>query len=137
VSRPSADTQTRKVWDTADQITAAKNGVTATRKEVVEACVALGVNHSTATTQFGKWCKFHGFIAEKSPGKPAAPAVPAPAIPAPAAAPVDPIVVATQAGADAYAAAQAGNAVTNPYVAGSPECDAFTAGWTAAAQPAV
>lgn len=41
------------VWEMADKMTAAGS----TRNEVIEACVAAGVNKATASTQFYRWAK--------------------------------------------------------------------------------
>jgi pyruvate dehydrogenase E2 component (dihydrolipoamide acetyltransferase) len=159
ITRPTAGTTTRSVWEQANAITGAKSGnrqiaydgtpgpqqagiVPATRGEVVAACTAAGINQSTATTQYGKWAKFHGFVGATSPGRSATTvpgATPAPvqvpaAVAAPVAAPA-PVAAAPnpfQVGYDSYAAACAGQAVGNPYQPG-PDCDAFTAGWNQAA----
>lgn len=55
--RPSEGTATRKVWDIADTLAAANNNVTPTRKVVIEASVAAGVNKATAGVQYGAWFK--------------------------------------------------------------------------------
>lgn len=62
-NRPKEGTATGKVWDIADAITE-KNGDTASRTEVVEACGKEGINTSTASTQYAKWRKNH--LAEES-----------------------------------------------------------------------
>lgn len=138
VTRPAANTTTRRVWDTADAITTQNGGTPATRKSVVDACVALGVNSSTATTQFGKWCKFHGHVADRSPGRGASTtttAAQAP-VPAPAPAPVAPAAPtqAFTAGHAAYMSTAAGTPVGNPYTEGTPEAIQFAEGWNAAYQ---
>lgn len=60
---PGVGTKTRSVWDTASKLSDKKKSP-ATRKEVVEACVAAGTNKSTANTQYGKWRKFYGLAPE-------------------------------------------------------------------------
>jgi hypothetical protein len=131
VKRPSVGTVTRSVWDTADSITAA-SGRAATRAEVVNACSALGVNSSTATTQFGKWAKHHGHVAEKSPGRAEKPAAPATAPAAGAAQVVD----YAAEGYKAYQRAAAGATETNPYADGTPEAAGFVSGWNKAHEEA-
>ncbi len=53
-SRPKEGTATGRVWSTADDITA-ERGQVAGRQEVIAACEKLGINASTASTQYGKW----------------------------------------------------------------------------------
>ena len=141
LTRPAPGSLTRAVWDLADSLTAAK-GAPATRKEVVDASVASGTNSSTATTQFGRWCKFSGYVEKRAPKAPAqAPAVPAapgaPAAPAPVAAAPEPAPATDPAypagyieGYNGYRAAVGGATVANPYTAGTLEADGFTQGWT-------
>lgn len=126
VSQPGEGTQTRSVWDMADKISKDK-GSPATRKEVVDAAAAAGVNSSTATTQFGKWCKFNGYTADRAPGRTAA-APPPPPASSPTAGPT---ALQYNEGYEAYKNAAAGQNVTNPYTEGSVECSAFVAGWNA------
>jgi len=73
VTRPSSGTKTGRVWEVADEISAAR-GEPAPRKDVMEKCKAEGINEATIATQYGKWRKFHGLKAErKAPeAKPAA-----------------------------------------------------------------
>ena len=59
VIRPGAGTATERVWVIADTISAAANAP-AKRAEVLKAAEAEGINVTTAATQFGRWCKFHG-----------------------------------------------------------------------------
>jgi hypothetical protein len=78
VTRPKAGTQTGDVWAIADELSAAA-GAPATRKSVLEATKAKGINDATAATQYGRWCKFHGLNlkalnAEKAAAAAAAPA---------------------------------------------------------------
>lgn len=63
VSRPKAGTATERVWAIADAKSQAA-GKPATRKEVLDAALAEGLNVSTAATQYGRWCKFHGVTPE-------------------------------------------------------------------------
>lgn len=60
VTRPAAGTKTARVWDIADAISAREQRP-AKRAEVKAQFVdAEGGNNSTATTQYGRWRKFHG-----------------------------------------------------------------------------
>lgn len=68
VTRPRAGTTTGRVWDIADEISAAK-GEPADRKSVIEKVVAEEINASTGATQYGKWRKFHGLVGEAAPGR--------------------------------------------------------------------
>lgn len=78
VTRPSAGTNTGKVWEIADGISE-KNGKPATRAEVVEAGAKVGLNPATVTTQFGQWRRFYGIKKElvekpaKAPKEPKSP----------------------------------------------------------------
>jgi hypothetical protein len=77
IIRPSADTTTGKVWEIADRLSKAKKAPAA-RADVLAETSALGINDSTAATQYGKWCKFNGVTKEtKAAAKPAK-AAPAP-----------------------------------------------------------
>lgn len=69
VTRPSADTKTGRVWELADSMSAAK-GEPVDRAALLEATTAAGINAATASTQFGRWCKFYGMTKAKAP-KPA------------------------------------------------------------------
>jgi translation initiation factor IF-2 len=143
LTRPAKGSLTRAVWDLADLLTAAKGGNGhASRKEVVDAAVAGGTNSSTATTQYGRWCKFSGYTEPRAPKQPAAsPAAPVapPAAPvAPAAAEPTPADVPAYPpgyveGYNGYRAAVGGAAVTNPFTEGTTESTGFTQGWTDAA----
>ena len=68
VSRPRAGTQTGRVWEIADELSNAA-GEAAKRSDVVKTAEAEGINVSTVATQYGKWRKFHGLVAERAPGK--------------------------------------------------------------------
>lgn len=141
VRRPSAGTTTRRVWEIADMLSQ-QHGRPAKRKEVIDACVAESINASTATTQFGKWCKFFGLVEDKSPGRaakaaeapaPAAPVVPPPGAPAPAPAPAVPNPF--DVGYEAYSSPQADPGM-NPHVEGTAEHSAWINGWNTAAADA-
>lgn len=64
IIRPSADSQTGKVWSIADSISAA-NKAPAERKEVLAEAIKQGINDATAATQYGKWRKFFGIAVQK------------------------------------------------------------------------
>lgn len=87
VTRPSADSQTGKVWRIADAQSAA-TGAPAKRAEVLKAAEAAGINITTAATQFGRWCKFNdvkptpAVKAEKPPKAPKAAKAQAEPVPA-------------------------------------------------------
>ena len=81
VTRPKAGTTTGRVWETADKMSEAA-GEPAERKAIMEACVALGINKATVSTQLGNWRKYHGLTAPRAAATPAAPAAPAAASPA-------------------------------------------------------
>lgn len=56
--RPGEGTATRKVWDIADSLVLQSgNNTTPTRKAVIEAAIAAGVNKATAGVQYGAWLK--------------------------------------------------------------------------------
>ena len=59
VTRPKDGTATGNVWKIADEISAAEGGP-APRVSVLEAAAEAGINPSTATTQYGRWRRFHG-----------------------------------------------------------------------------
>jgi hypothetical protein len=67
VTRPGADSATGKVWKIADDLSA-KAGQPAARKDVLAAAEKEGINVTTAATQFGRWCKYHGI--KKAPTEP-------------------------------------------------------------------
>jgi hypothetical protein len=56
---PSTGSVTAQVWAYCDGL--AKAGTKFTRKDVVEALVAQGVNRATASTQFQRWAKARGY----------------------------------------------------------------------------
>lgn len=61
VVRPNQGTITGGVWTIADGLTDWEKNVPASRKLVVMDSVKEGVSEATATTQYGRWCKFNGF----------------------------------------------------------------------------
>lgn len=141
ITRPGTETQTGKVWLIADGITK-DSGKPATRKAVVDACVAQGINTSTATTQFGKWAKYNDLIGDKSPGRAEKPAA-APAAPtvAPVAAPpVAEVPAAPNPFDQGYQAYQdaltSGAQFANIYADGTNEAVGFVNGWNQAAADA-
>lgn len=73
--RPGEGTSTRKVWDIADSLVLQSgNNTTPTRKAVIDAAVAAGVNKATAGVQYGAWMKGLNRAPAPEPPKPAAPA---------------------------------------------------------------
>ena len=62
VARPGAGTATARVWDIADA-ESAKIGAPVKRAVVLAIAEAEKINVTTAATQFGRWCKFHGIKA--------------------------------------------------------------------------
>lgn len=71
VTRPTAGTKTGRVWEIADQLSAAKGGP-ADRKDVMAQGKAEGINESTVMTQFGRWREFHGLVNKRAAAAPAA-----------------------------------------------------------------
>lgn len=61
VSRPQDGTRTARVWEIADELSAAA-GKPCKRKEVIEKALAEDLNAATAATQYGRWRKFHGLV---------------------------------------------------------------------------
>lgn len=73
--RPGEGTSTRKVWDIADSLVLQSGAnTTPTRKAVIDAAVAAGVNKATAGVQYGAWMKGMNRAPAPEPVKPAAPA---------------------------------------------------------------
>lgn len=60
VTMPKAGTQTRRIWDVSDELTSS-TGKTAVRGAVMEICEKEGLNKATIATQYGRWCKYHGY----------------------------------------------------------------------------
>lgn len=70
VTRPKEGTQTGRVWEIADAISAEK-GEPAPRKDVLAQFMEEGGNPSTGATQYGRWRKYHGLAQETGkPGRP-------------------------------------------------------------------
>ena len=65
VTRPGSGTSTGKVWDIADDLSR-KSGGPAKRADVMKVAEEAGINAATVATQYGKWRKFHGIVAEKT-----------------------------------------------------------------------
>lgn len=63
ISRPKSGTKTGRVWEIADELSAATNAP-ATRKDVLVKTTAESINSATAATQYGRWRKYHGLGAE-------------------------------------------------------------------------
>lgn len=59
VTRPKAGSLTGRVWEIADAISNAQKSP-AERSHVIEEGEKAGLNASTVTTQYGKWCKYYG-----------------------------------------------------------------------------
>lgn len=68
VARPKAGTATGNVWAIADELSNAA-GKPASRADVLKAASDAGINSATVATQYGKWRKFHGIVAEPKPAK--------------------------------------------------------------------
>jgi hypothetical protein len=129
VRKPAPGGKTRVPWDIADTISA-EAGRPATRKEVVDAAIAVGCNPAMSQSQYARWRKFHGLTGRVSApvatGTTGAPVDPNPAPPAPNA--------NFDVGYDAYA-----NGTTrdqNPHEVGSPDHDAWNRGFDTAAEDA-
>lgn len=111
VTRPSAGTTTGRVWEIADNLSNI-TGEPAVRKDVLEKTRAEGIKDATASTQYGRWRKFHGLGKETSQETPAAeaPTMPDTATVPPSAPPEAPAVETNseeaQAAAEAVPAAE-------------------------------
>ena len=76
VARPGAGTTTERIWVIADEISTSA-GAAAKRADVLAKAESEGINITTAATQFGRWCKFHGIkAAPKAPVDDAEPKAP-------------------------------------------------------------
>jgi hypothetical protein len=73
VTRPGAGTATERIWLIADEQSSAA-GAPAKRADVLKQAEAEGINVTTAATQFGRWCKFHGV--KPTPAAPKEPKAP-------------------------------------------------------------
>lgn len=77
VTRPGEGTATGQVWSIAEKLSN-DIGAPAKRADVMKACEEAGINAATVATQYGKWRKFHGIVAEpKAPKAPKAEVAPA------------------------------------------------------------
>ena len=76
VTRPADGTQTARIWQIADEISAAAKAP-ASRADVLKVAEAEGLNGATCATQYGRWRVFHGLKGVDIQGKPKAdPATP-------------------------------------------------------------
>ena len=75
IGQPSKGTTSARIWEIADYYTT-ETGSPAVRGDVVGACVAEGLNSSTASTQYGRWRKFNGLKGTGTPPKAEAEAAP-------------------------------------------------------------
>ena len=76
VSRPGVGTATERIWAIADELSTAA-GAAVKRAPVLTQAENEGLNVTTAATQYGRWCKFHGIkAAPKEAKEPAAPKAP-------------------------------------------------------------
>ena len=66
VIRPKAGTKTARVWEIADELSAAKGGP-AKRADVITKGQGEELNIATAATQYGRWRKFHGLKGSDEP----------------------------------------------------------------------
>lgn len=71
VTRPKPGTKTGRIWEIADQLSAAKKAPIE-RKFVMEQAEKEGINEATAATQYGRWTKFYDIKKVQAPA--AAPA---------------------------------------------------------------
>lgn len=78
ILRPAPGGITRISWDVADALTEAKtvkaretdpahDVVPANRQEVIDAAAAVGIKAATSTTQYGRWCRYNGYVGEGAP----------------------------------------------------------------------
>ena len=76
VTRPASG-KTKQVWDVADAMSKELKAPVA-RKDLTDKLLADPYNLVVGTihTQYGKWRKYHGLVAEKAAAAPAAPAAP-------------------------------------------------------------
>jgi|SRR5690606_16775405 len=59
VTRPRSGTATGRVWEIADELSAAA-GEPVARKDVMAQAKEEGLNEATIATQYGRWRRFHG-----------------------------------------------------------------------------
>ena len=71
VTRPAAGTSTARIWQIADEISAAAKAP-ASRADVLKVAEAEGLNGATCATQYGRWRVFNGLKGVDIQGKPKA-----------------------------------------------------------------
>lgn len=71
VTRPAPGTSTARIWEIADEISAAAKAP-ASRADVLKVAEAEGLNTATCATQYGRWRVFHGLKGLDTQGKPKA-----------------------------------------------------------------
>ncbi len=71
VTRPAAGTATARIWQIADEISAAAKAP-ASRADVLKVAEAEGLNGATCATQYGRWRVFNGLKGVDIQGKPKA-----------------------------------------------------------------
>ena len=71
VTRPADGTATARIWQIADDISAAAKAP-ASRADVLKVAEAEGLNTATCATQYGRWRAFHGLTGLDIQGKPKA-----------------------------------------------------------------
>ena len=64
IARPSAGTQTGKVWEICDRLSNSIGQPTA-RKPVMEEGRAAGINDATIATQYSRWRRYNGLVNER------------------------------------------------------------------------
>lgn len=69
VTRPAPGTSTARIWEIADEISAAAKAP-ASRADVLKVAEAEGLNTATCATQYGRWRVFHGLKGLDTQGKP-------------------------------------------------------------------
>ena len=71
VTRPADGTATARIWQIADEISAAAKAP-ASRADVLKVAEAEGLNGATCATQYGRWRVFNGLKGVDIQGKPKA-----------------------------------------------------------------
>ena len=71
VTRPASGTSTARIWEIADEISAAAKAP-ASRADVLKVAEAEGLNGATCATQYGRWRVFNGLKGVDIQGKPKA-----------------------------------------------------------------
>lgn len=79
-TRPSPGSKTGVIWDIADRLTAEAGGTHAQRKDVLAAVFAEypETSQGTATTQYGRWRRYHGLQGRSLAAEPVEEPTPAP-----------------------------------------------------------